>query len=136
MQFIGLLSNLLLLIFLAFKDKHCQKQKFKKLVGDESRKCYSIKKVSIAVCAGFCVPQQLIKRLKLFSKKYSKLNSFVCTVENTKTKNVLIYCPDDGSTTRYKVKIVKTCKCELRTPFEKQSIAHDIKKLNSNTNPA
>ena len=126
-NFIDLLFNSL--NFLAFKDKHCRKQKFIKHVGDTSRKCQSIKRVSIAVCAGFCVPQYFLQLLNSqFNRQKSKMNKFVCTAEHTKTKNVIIYCPDDKSYTRYKIKIIKTCKCELRI--------NDTKKRNSNTNPA
>ena len=88
--------------------------RMQKFLGSRERNCTSLKPLRFTVCGGFCLPQFRLNQLFYGFERILEKSKYRyrCVPDTYKYKKVRIYCGDDGSWTRYRVKVVNSCKCK------------------------
>lgn len=116
----NLKSGLILIVFLilSLTDQRtqvgCRELRSTKYISDGQ--CTSINPIKELVCAGECLPAQMLPNWiggSYGRKFWSRRNSqdWRCVNDKTRTQRIQLQC-QDGSTRTYKITVVTSCKCK------------------------
>jgi len=94
----------------------CRKIRVSRFIGNKDRNCTSVKPVRYSLCGGFCLPKFRLTQL-IFGSHYNRIlqkakHRWRCVANTFRYKKVRVFCPDDGSILRYRIKIVNSCICK------------------------
>ena len=94
----------------------CRKVRVSRFIGNKDRNCTSIKPVRYSLCGGFCLPKFRLTQL-IYGPDYNRIlqkakHRWRCVANTFRYKKVRVFCPDDGSVLRYRIKIVNSCVCK------------------------
>ncbi|KAF3692352.1 Sclerostin domain-containing protein 1 Ectodermal BMP inhibitor [Channa argus] len=93
----------------------CRELRSTKYISDGH--CTSIKPIKELVCAGECLPAQMLQNWigSAYSRKFwsrrSSNQDWRCVNDKTRTQRIQLQC-QDGSTRTYKITVVTSCKCK------------------------
>ncbi|KXJ28344.1 sclerostin domain-containing protein 1 [Exaiptasia diaphana] len=77
--------------------------------------CTSRKAIRDTICEGRCVPMEELPFFPKFSKILSKKKKeWRCVPDYVKRRKVTVFC-NDGTKRRYRIPVVRTCKCKRYT---------------------
>nr|XP_023658324.1 sclerostin domain-containing protein 1 isoform X1 [Paramormyrops kingsleyae] len=120
----------------------CRELRSTKYISDGQ--CTSINPIKELVCAGECLPAQMLPNWiggSYGRKFWSRRNDqdWRCVNDKTRTQRIQLQC-QNGSTRTYKITVVTSCKCkrysrqhnESAHKFEDQSRAQPVQKVNAN----
>ncbi|XP_005997597.1 sclerostin domain-containing protein 1a [Latimeria chalumnae] len=101
----------------------CRELRSTKYISDGQ--CTSINPVKELVCAGECLPAQMLPNWigGGYGRKYwSRRNAqeWRCVTDKTRTQRIQLQC-QDGSTRTYKITVVTSCKCKRYTRQHNES---------------
>ncbi|XP_055083775.1 sclerostin domain-containing protein 1a [Periophthalmus magnuspinnatus] len=106
----------------------CRELRSTKYISDGH--CTSLKPIRELVCAGECLPAQLLPNWiggapggRLWAKRSSSSSGgpdWRCVNDKTRTQRIQLQC-QDGSTRTYKITVVTSCKCKRSSRQHNQS---------------
>ncbi|KAJ0066390.1 hypothetical protein NL108_012430 [Boleophthalmus pectinirostris] len=105
----------------------CRELRSTKYISDGH--CTSLKPIKELVCAGECLPTQLLPNWiggapgsRLWGKRGSSSGGpdWRCVTDKTRTQRIQLQC-QDGSTRTYKITVVTSCKCKRYSRQHNQS---------------
>ncbi|KAM9783026.1 sclerostin domain-containing protein 1a [Neosynchiropus ocellatus] len=105
----------------------CRELRSTKYISDGH--CTSINPVKELVCAGECLPAQMLQNWiggthgKKFWGRRSGGSEWRCVNDKTRTQRIQLQC-QDGSTRTYKITVVTSCKCKRYSRQQNES-AHE-----------